>query len=200
VVTSEPSATPVSIEPLTAARWPSLAALFAKGGDPRWCWCMFWRYRAKDFADRPVAVNRAELEARADEDPALGLVAVADGDVVAWCSLGPRRAFDRLERSRTIPRLDDRPVWAIVCFVVGERVRGMGLTRALIDAAVAYAADYGAPAIEAYPADMGEGKITAAAAYVGSLSTFLAAGFELVSDTDSSTGGRPRVVVRRELG
>ena len=92
-----------------------------------------------------------------------------------------RQAFDRLERSRTIPRLDDRPVWAIVCFVVGESVRGMGLTRALIDAAVAYAADHGAPAIEAYPADMGEGRITAAAAYVGSLSTFLAAGFELVS-------------------
>jgi hypothetical protein len=47
---------------------------------------------------------------------------------------------------------------------------------------------------------MGEGRIRAAAAYVGSMSTFLAAGFELVSDTDSSTGGRPRVVVRRELG
>ena len=106
----------------------------------------------------------------------------------------------RSVRSRTIPRLDDRPVWAIVCFVVGEGARGTGLTRALIDAAVEYAADHGAPAIEAYPADMGEGRISAAAAYVGSMSTFLATGFELVSDTDSSTGGRPRVVVRREIG
>ncbi len=161
---------------------------------------MFWRYRARDYAERSVALNRAELEARADEDPALGLVAL-DGDrALAWCSLGPRTAFDRLERSRTIPRFDERPVWAIVCFVVAAAARGTGLTRALIEAAVAYAAEHGAPAIEAYPADMTEGRIGDAAAYVGALSTFLATGFAIVSETGSSSGGRPRLVVRRELG
>ena len=33
-----------------ATGWDTLAALFREGGDPRWCWCQFWRMRAKDFS------------------------------------------------------------------------------------------------------------------------------------------------------
>jgi GNAT superfamily N-acetyltransferase len=161
---------------------------------------MFWRFLAKDYAARTVAGNRAELEAMAADGPAPGLVAIDGERVVGWVSLGPRTVFERLEQSRTIPRTDDRPVWSVVCFVVGLDSRGSGLSRTLIDAAVAYAADHGAPAIEAYPADVGDGRISPSAAYTGTLSSFLAAGFEQVAETDSSTGGRPRVVVRRELG
>ena len=191
---------PLAVEPLTPARWAGLRVLFSEGGDPKWCWCMFWRYRARDFARRTVAGNRAQLEAMAADEPAPGLVAIDGERVVGWVSLGPRSAFERLERSRTIPRIDDRPVWSIVCFVVGREARGSGLSRILIDAAVSFARDRGAPAIEAYPADVGGERITPSAAYTGTLSTFLAAGFVRVADTDSSTGGRPRVVVRRELG
>jgi GNAT superfamily N-acetyltransferase len=190
---------PITVEPLTPARWAGLRALFSEGGDPKWCWCMFWRYRAKDFATSTVAGNRADLEARAAEEPAPGLVAIDGERVVGWVSLGPRSAFERLERSRTIPRIDDRPVWSIVCFVVGRETRGSGLSRTLIDAAVRYARDHGAPAIEAYPADVEGERISPSAAYTGTLSSFLAAGFVRVADTDSSTGGRPRVIVRREL-
>jgi GNAT superfamily N-acetyltransferase len=187
------------VEPLSPARWPSLAALFSEGGDPKWCWCTFWRHRSSGDFSRTAADNRAELEARAAHDPAPGLIAL-DGDrAVGWCSLGPRSAFERLERSRTIPRLDDRPVWAIVCFVVARDARGTGVTRLLLDAAVAYAAERGAPALEGYPADLSDGRISNAAAYTGTLSTFLAAGFVVVAETTSTTGGRPRVLVRREL-
>jgi GNAT superfamily N-acetyltransferase len=190
----------IAVEPLTPARWAGLQALFSEGGDPKSCWCMFWRHRAKDFANRTVTEHRAELQALAGDEPAPGLVAIDGERVVGWVSLGPRDAFERLERSRSIPRTDDRPVWSIVCFVVGREARGSGLSRTLIDAAVGYAGDHGAPAVEAYPADVGDERISPSAAYTGTLSAFLAAGFVRVADTDSSTGGRPRVVVRRELG
>ena len=38
-----PTPTQVSVEPLTEARFEDLAALFMQGGDPKWCWCMYFR-------------------------------------------------------------------------------------------------------------------------------------------------------------
>jgi len=32
------AAAQLEIQPLTPARLPDLAALFAQGGDPKWCW------------------------------------------------------------------------------------------------------------------------------------------------------------------
>jgi GNAT superfamily N-acetyltransferase len=190
----------ITVVPLTLDFWPGLAALFGQPGDPKWCWCMFWRQSSSVGAKKTSAERRSELEALAAGDLPPGVVALDGEWVVGWCSIGPRTDFERLQRSRTIPRLDDRPVWAIVCFVVGKASRGRGLTRQLLDGAVALAAAHGAPAIEAYPADPGGTRMTAAYAYTGMLQTFLAAGFKVVAPTRSKTGGRPRVVVRKELG
>ena len=108
--------------------------------------------------------------------------------------------FERIERSRVLPKLDDRPVWAIVCFVVSRSARGEGLSAALLDAAVSWARDNGAATLEAYPVDVdARGPIPASALYTGMLSTFLKAGFAVASDTGSSSGGRPRKLVRLEL-
>ena len=151
-------------------------------------------------ATKTTAVRRSDLEARAAGDLPPGVVAREDGRVVGWCSIGPRTDFQRLEYSRTIPRLDDRPVWSVVCFVVAKTERGRGLTGRLLEGAVSFAASHGAPAVEAYPADPGDTRMTDAYAYTGTLQTFLAAGFETVAPTTSRTGGRPRLVVRKELG
>ena len=62
------------------------------------------------------------------------------------------------------------------------------------------AAAHGAPAVEAYPADPGDARMPDRYAYSGTLPAFLAAGFEVVAPTSSSAGGRPRVIVRKELG
>ncbi len=199
-MSQDPTSPTLTVVPLTHADWPGLAALFNEGGDPRWCWCMYWRDRSTVSATKSTAVRRSELEALAAGDLPPGVVAREDDRVVGWCSIGPRTDFQRLEHSRTIPRLDDRPVWSIVCFVVAKTERGRGLTSRLLDGAVSFAASHGAPAAEAYPADPGEARMTDAYAYTGTLQTFLAAGFEIVAPTTSRTGGRPRVVVRKELG
>jgi GNAT superfamily N-acetyltransferase len=188
------------IVPLSAATWDALAELFGEGGDPRWCWCMWWRMRAKDFSAARVPDLRAGLRALADGSPAPGLVAL-DGDrAVGWVSLGPRSSFERLERSRTIPRVDERPVWSVVCFTVSGSARGHGVARQLLDAAVSYAREQGATALEAYPVvPESAGRIEPDAAFTGTIDLFTRAGFREVAATRSSAGGRPRVVARREL-
>lgn len=191
------------VVPLTPDRWDALAALFSEGGDPRFCWCMFWRLPSAGFratiAANQVGLRRLADDAAAGARPAPGLIAL-DGDrAVGWVSLGPRPSFERLERSRTIPRLDDRPVWSIVCFVVSATIRGRGLARVLLDGAVGYARAQGATMLEAYPVAVADERIAASAMYTGSLSLFTKAGFAVAGPTTSRSAGIGRVVVRLAL-
>ena len=194
------AASSIEILPLTPGRWADITALFDEGGDPKTCSCMFWRVRSKDWSFANAAEAREGLHAivDADRDPAPGLLAYADGRPVGWVSVAPREDYPRLTSSRVRPVIDDRPVWSIVCFVVSRSARSQGLTTRLLDAAMDYAIKRGAPALEAYPVAVGDGRIPAAVGYTGLLSTFLAAGFEVVHEIDSPQATVQRVIVRRE--
>jgi len=194
------------IEPVTPDLWPAVADLFSEAStDSRWCSCMYWRVRGLDFTNSTAESNRRAMSvaveaAAADDSPAPGLVALDDtGRAIGWVAVSPRSRYERIERSTRIPKLDERLVWSVVCFVVSRRARGRGVAHALLQAAVAHARAGGAPAIEAYPADPGGRRLPAAAAYTGTLTMFKAAGFVKVAGTQSRTGGVPRVLVRREL-
>jgi GNAT superfamily N-acetyltransferase len=82
-----------------------------------------------------------------------------------------------LERYRALARIDDEPVWAVVCFFVNRRFRRRGLTLALLRGAVAYAHSEGAKIIEGYPVLPGQQLYS----YMGSPSTFRGAGFRDVT-------------------
>ncbi len=142
-------------------RLPDLASLFEQGGDPKWCWCASFRVRGMDFTKARPADNRAVLEKAARTDArkgrAPGLIAYRDGEAIGWVSLAPREDFERLEHSKVLARVDEKPVWSIVCFVVGRRARGQGVANALLAAAIDYARDHGATLLEAYPTDTSTG-------------------------------------------
>ena len=195
----------LEIVPLTPERLPDLAALFGQGGDPKWCWCAYYRVRgvsATHRADR-VARNRAVLEDAvgklAPHDRAPGLVAYRDGEAVGWVSLGPREDYERLEHSTVLRRVDEKPVWSIVCFVVGWQARGQGVARALLDAAVDYARQHGATLLEAYPVDTGGRRIPSAYAFSGPLGMFERAGFEVAAQRQFNATSPVRPIVRRRV-
>jgi GNAT superfamily N-acetyltransferase len=193
--------TDVLIEPLDAERWPALEAMFREGGDPRWCWCQFWRLRSKDFSALKVPQLRDRLHDQAGSDEAPGLVAF-DGDrAVGWVSLGPRTDFERIVRSKVIPAIDDQPVWSIVCFAVSSSARGQGVARTLLEAAVGHARSQGAEVLEAYPVRLGDADaIHPDAAFTGTLPMFERAGFTIVADRASDpSSSHQRVVVRKSL-
>jgi GNAT superfamily N-acetyltransferase len=184
--------------------WPALAELFARrgGGDARFCWCAWWRVRAKDFAASTLAVNRERLRALVEAGPPPGLVALEGERAVGWVGVAPRIEFERIERSRVIPRVDGPAPWAVTCFVVAADARGRGIATALLQAAVDHAREAGAPAVEGYPMDVAAGstgRVADTGAYVGTRSMFERAGFRLAAPTTSHSGGVPRVVMRLEL-
>lgn len=194
---------PLAILPLTADRFADLARLFEEGGDPKWCWCTYFRVRGRSWANATAASNRAELQALAgrdqDERPAPGLVAYRGDRAIGWVSLGPREDFERLAYSKVLAPVDEAPVWSIVCFVVSRRERGQGLAAALLDAAIAYARERGATVLEAYPVDPGERRIAAANAYHGTRSMFERAGFRVVALRQFNETSPVRPIVRLEL-
>jgi GNAT superfamily N-acetyltransferase len=190
----------MEIAPLTPDTWPALAELFSAGGDPRWCWCQFWRKPGSNWSNTGPDENRRDLEALGRMHPAPGLVALRDGVAVGWVGLGPKEAFPRLERSRVIPNLPAEGAWSINCFVVARGARRSGVATALLEAAVAYAAEHGAQLVEGYPVATAGARIPSASVYTGTAGMFERAGFEVAAETASkASGGTPRLLVRRRL-
>lgn len=193
----------LEIRPLDGSTWDALAALFGEGGDPKWCWCAYFAVRGLDWSNSTPAGNRALLRERMETQPSghpPGLVAIRDGRAIGWVSLGPRDGFERLAHARALAPVDDRPAWSIVCFVVSKTARGEGLARALLDAAVTYAADHGATLVEGYPVDTSSGRVPSANVYQGTLSMFEDAGFSVAATRLAPGAKQPRIIVRRELG
>ena len=194
----------MEIVPATTDLWPLLVDLFAHRGGPdtRFCWCIFWRVRSKDFSEASPAVNRERLRALVEQGPPPGLVAVENDRAIGWVGLAPRPEYQRIEHSRVIPRVDGPVPWAISCFVVSRDARGRGVASALLAAAVDHARAAGAAAVEGYPIDpdaAGGGRVRDTGAYVGTRSMFERAGFRIAAQTTSVSGGAPRVVARLDF-
>jgi GNAT superfamily N-acetyltransferase len=119
-----------------------------------------------------------------------GLVAYLDGEPVGWCAVAPRADHARLLRDFRIPWLGrnedkaDTTVWAVTCFVTRVGYRRRGIAGVLARAAVAFARERGANAVEGYP-DFVDG------GHVGTLGMFAGAGF-----AEASRPGNRRAVMR----
>lgn len=166
-----------------------------KRPDAGGCWCMSYRDSRVPNLERP-AYMRGECE----QDPGPGVLAYVDGEVAGWCSVAPRSTYRRLMRSRTIPFLDERDAWSVVCFVVRPGFRRLGLMHHLLTGAVEHAAAHGAEVVEGYPAETGGTRIDTISGYVGTVELFEAAGFTRAAPTTAHAGHRERWVMRLELG
>lgn len=188
----------MSIEVRPAAVFEDVKALVGpKSPDASVCWCLSYRIPSK-VNNAMRGQERGAFVARLLEDGPLGVLAY-DGDVpVGWAAVAPR-ADTTFARNRKIPHVDDLPVWSVWCIRVRPGHRGKGISHRLIEGAVEFARDHGAPALEAYPLDNGSAKVDLTMAYAGLRANFEAAGFEHVADTTSVLSGHPRVLMRKDL-
>jgi GNAT superfamily N-acetyltransferase len=187
------SSSDLEFQPLTPERWGDFEELFGEHGAYSGCWCMYWRITRAQFAGNGNKGNRQAMKAIVDAGQVPGILAYHDGRAVGWCSIGPREVFGSLERSPKLKRVDDQPVWSIVCFYMAKEYRGRGLMGFLLAAAVAYARDNGASIVEGYPISIGEA-LKGCMGYMGIDKTFAAAGFEEVAKPSED-----QLIVRRHL-
>jgi GNAT superfamily N-acetyltransferase len=158
------------------------------------CWCMYPRL-AGEAMHLGSKGRRAAMTGLARRRRAPGLLAFEGEEPVGWIAIAPRTELRRIERSRVTPRVDDEDVWVIPCITVRPSARGRGIAVALIRAAVAYAARWRAPAVEAYPR-AGSARTADDNAYFGTEPLFRRAGFRVVRKPLS--GQRVRRVTMRK--
>lgn len=185
--------------PLTAERFDDFADVVNPNRRATHCWCLSHRLRVREIDALGDGSREAAARALASgAATSFGVVTYRDGVPVGWCHVAPRSEIPRLVASRLIRPVDDLPVWSIVCLVVRAGHRRQGVTRHLVEGAVAHAASCGAPAVEAHPVDPA-GRMDTTMAFVGTRSMFEASGFEVVGETDAVAGGLTRLVMRRML-
>lgn len=165
------------INPVTPDRWNDLEALFGPRGAVGGCWCMWWRLKRSEFDQQKGAGNRAALQAIVTADEVPGLLAYVEEQPVGWVSLGPRENFPVLERSRVLKRVDDQPVWSVVCFFIAKPYRRQNVSLKLLQAAVDYARTHAAQIVEGYPEEPRPGQAPHPFVFTGLASTFRQAGF-----------------------
>lgn len=185
----------LTFRPVSSAEWRDLVSLFGARGACGGCWCMWWRLPRSEFNARKGEGNRRALKKLVDAGTVPGIIAYDGERPVGWCSVAPREDFPALARSRVLARVDDEPVWSIVCFFVAKDFRRRGLTGRLVKAAARHARANGARIVEAYPIASAESGMPDAWAYTGFESVFAKAGF-----TEAARRSPRRAVWRLRVG
>jgi GNAT superfamily N-acetyltransferase len=138
---------------------------------------MWWRLKRSEFDKMKGEGNRRAHKRIVDAGEIPGILAYEDGQPVGWVAVARREVYSALERSRILKRIDNEPVWSVVCFFVSKPFRGKGLTGKLLKNAIEYVKKQGGNIIEAYPVEPKTSKIPDVYAYTGLVSTFKRAGF-----------------------
>ncbi|MGO4599861.1 GNAT family N-acetyltransferase [Terrabacter sp. 2RAF25] len=189
----------IEVRPATHARFDDVATMLGPTNPASTvCWCLSHRLDSKTSRALVGAARGEYVEKLTRRRVAPGVLAYDGDEVVGWAAVAPRSELP-FARSTKIPHVDDLPVWSVWCIRVRPGHRRRGISLPLLEGAVDYARQKGAPAVEGYPVDNHGAKVDLTMAYVGTRGLFERAGFTKAADTDSVSGGFPRVVMRLAL-
>lgn len=181
----------LSYHPLDKSGWKDFEKLFGERGACGGCWCMAWRLKNSDFQKQKGEDNKNSIRKiiYSNEEP--GILAYYENMAVGWCAVAPREKYIRLEKSKVLQRIDDKPVRSVSCFFVAKEFRRKGVSTELLKAAIEFCKSKGAKIIEAYPVVPYSENIPASFAWTGIPSAFEKAGFK-----EAARRSRTRPIMR----
>jgi GNAT superfamily N-acetyltransferase len=180
-----------TVVPANQASWEDLEKVMGARGVSHRCQCQRYKLeRLESFGSFPVEERAFRLRQQTDcghpeSETTSGLVGYLDGEPVGWCAVEPRTAYGGLVRNNRIPWTDrdedktDDSVWAVTCILTRTGYRKRGIGQGLVRAAVDFARERGARAIEGYP--MIPKNVILEELNVGTVGMFAGAGFSEVS-------------------
>lgn len=164
--------------PVTKENWNDFEQLFGEKGACAGCWCMYWRMRRKDYDAQRGSGTKRKMKKLVNNGIVPGILAYDNNKPIGWCSVAPRDVFPVLENSRILKRIDNEPVWSVVCFFINKNYRRQGLSVKLLKAAKAFVKMNKGKIIEGYPVEPKSGKTADVFAWTGLASAFRKAGFK----------------------
>ena len=147
---------------------------------------MHWRLKQSEYDKQKGSGNRRAMKKLIESGKPPGIIGYLNKEPVAWCCVGPREKFSKLDRSRTLKPIDDKPVWSILCLFVAKSFRNAGLSSQVVEAAADYAFSKGALVVEGYPYLTGKNKWADPFVFTGLASSFKKAGFKVVAKPSKS--------------
>ena len=195
----------LKIRPLSAARVDDVKTV-TRGTWGATCWDLFPRYTGKQQRELGITLGPGTVEARRRAALAklarrrknsAGLVAYEGKEPVGFLSLGPRTDFSRIANSKATPPVDEVDAWVVPCITVRRGYRGKGVAVALLRAALDYAGERGALAVEGYPRAETK-RMHDDYAFIGTEAMFRKAGYRKVRGVlpRLPKGWAPRVTMR----
>ena len=161
--------------------------------NPEWakCYCHFYEVPvAVDWPSLSAEQNCVAMRARIEVGEMEGFLAYAGTEPVGWLNAQPRHklphCFDRMRVAPPPLPCAAYEAAVVVCFIVAPAWRRRGVSRALLTGAVSSLAARGFKLVDAFPFKSGDSE-RGADHYHGALSTFVAAGFEPLAETDALT-------------
>lgn len=187
-----PALSCVALTPAREADYLDFFDTRAFPDNPKWAGC-YCRFPVHDptvvsWATQTPAQNREAIRGCIARGTTAGFLAYEGDEVVGWCHAGPWRLIPMLA---DVPEPEADRLGVIFCFVVAPPARGRGVARALLDAACEGLRAQGLAAVQAKPL---KEAATPAAAHLGPLPMYLAAGFSVVREMDDGS-----VLVRKAL-
>ncbi len=167
--------------PVTNERWKDFEKLFGEKGACAGCWCMYWRLKQSVLDAQKGNGNKRAMKKIIGSGKIPGILAYSEGEPIGWCSVAPREDFSRLDNSRILQPVDEKPVWSVVCFFIHKDHRKKGLSIALLNAAKKYVKSSGGKILEGYPIEPKKDKMPDAFAWTGISAAFQSAGFKEVA-------------------
>lgn len=167
----------LSFYPLENSRWKDFEKLFGEKGACGGCWCMSWRLKRSEFQKQSGDGNKKAMKKLVNENETIGILAYYNDEPIGWCAVAPRDKYIRLENSKVLKKIDDKPVWSITCFFIDKKFRRKGISTELVKAVIKFCKLKGVKIIEAYPTVPYSENIPAAFAWTGIPSAFEKAGF-----------------------
>lgn len=155
---------------------------------------MLWRLRRSEFEEQKGDKNKAAFRAVVDSGEPPGILAYMKGQPIGWCAVAPRETYPALNRSRVLKRIDDKPVWSIVCLFIARDYRRKGVSVELLKAAAEYVRKRGGRIVEGYPVEPRKDAMPDVFAWTGVASAFLKAGF-----VECERRSETRPIMRRNL-
>lgn len=184
----------ITVVPANEASCEDLQTVFGSRGSAAYCQCQRFKLAPGEaFKTYPAEERALRLRAQTNcgvprATSTSGLVAYLEGEPVGWCAVEPRPAYEGLLRVYRVPwdgRAEDKTdesIWAVTCVFARAGFRRRRVSYALARAAVDFARERGARALEAYPMLTQPGEeITWGELHMGTPGIFAAAGLAEVN-------------------
>jgi GNAT superfamily N-acetyltransferase len=165
--------------PLKKSNWRDFEILFGERGACGGCWCMSWRLSRAEFDKKKGSGNKRAMKKLVESEEQIGIIAYLDRKPIGWCAVAPREKFVKLENSRVLKPIDDKPVWSITCFFILKEFRRQGLSVEVLKGVIDFCKKKKVKILEAYPIIPYSKNMPAAFAWTGFQSMFEKAGFEV---------------------